>query len=610
MGGRGPVVTLTLTSDDKTKPGFNSAEGNADRFGDSVKKVGLAVGAFAVGAGLAIGGFALKSIGAFSDLALKADEFSNKTGLAVEDASRWLEAAGDLGINTDAVSKAIGKMNNVLGKSPEMFAELGVEIARNADGTEDVNQTFLNTIAALQGIEDPADRNAAAQQLLGKGWTELSEIMADVPADELASALADVSDAKVIDEAEVEKAKRMRAAMDNLKDKFEDVQLAIGEKLVPAITAGVTWLDEKLGPAVQSVAGWVQNSLMPAIGDFVALVQEKWPQIQAAIEPVLTWFQETTQTVLDIVQGLWSVFGDTILAWIVATFENIRLAIEGAMQVIKGIIDTVLGLLTGDWGRAWDGIKAIAEGVWKLIEATIGQIITNIKAQISGVLAALGSLMSGAWDGIQSTASTAWGAIETAITAPFTEAADLISGAVDEIVGFISGLPGRITDLAGDLLSAGSSIGSSVVEGIVDGLSGAASYVGSFATAIASAAKTAAVSAVNWIIDKLNSALEFSVDGPGFLPDINFNPPNIPRLSFHTGGIVPDAGEVMALLEGKEMVLNDDQQARLFALANGATAGTRRSGNTYINVPAGYRPADIARLDRLYRRRNGYATAR
>jgi hypothetical protein len=119
-----------------------------------------------------------------------------------------------------------------------LFKELGIEIERTSSGATDVNGTFLNVIDRLNRIEDPAQRAAAGTRLLGRSWMELAELVS-VGSDGLSASLASVSGAKVIDAEEVQKARDLRASMDELKDRFEDLTLELGEKLVPAVTQAI-----------------------------------------------------------------------------------------------------------------------------------------------------------------------------------------------------------------------------------------------------------------------------------------------------------------------------------------------------------------------------------
>jgi uncharacterized phage infection (PIP) family protein YhgE len=206
---------------------------------------GLATGVAALGAG------ALKAVDEFASLGIEVGKFSDATGVAADDASRLMEVAGDVGIDVGSLESAIGKLNKTI--DPELFADLGIEIAKTADGATDVNGTFLNVIDKLNGIKDPAEKARVASKLLGKGWQEMAELIGQ-GSDKLSKSLEEVSDAKVIDKDEVEKARRYRAAMDELNDAVQDMVLSVGAGLTPAVVG----LSDALKPAA-SLLGWVAD---------------------------------------------------------------------------------------------------------------------------------------------------------------------------------------------------------------------------------------------------------------------------------------------------------------------------------------------------------------
>lgn len=191
-------------------------------------------GTFALGAGAAMAGFAAKGVQAFQDLALEAGKFSDATGLAVEESSRWIEVAGDIGIEAGSVETSIGFMNKTLGKSPDLFKQLGVEVARTSGGAVDANKTFLNVIDRLNGIKDPAERARVASQLLGKGWQSMAELIGQ-GSDKLTKSLEQVSSTKVVTSKELANAREFRASLDDLKDAGEDLTISLGQGLVPVL---------------------------------------------------------------------------------------------------------------------------------------------------------------------------------------------------------------------------------------------------------------------------------------------------------------------------------------------------------------------------------------
>jgi hypothetical protein len=221
------------------KTAVADAEGGMGKFkaGSKVALDAVAANAatFGIAAGAAVGKFVADGITAFQDLALSAGKFADATGLAVEDASRYIEAAGDIGIPIDAVEASIGRLNKTIGADPDKVRDLGVDLVYLRDGSLDVNETFKNTIDRIKGIKDPAEKARVASQLLGKGWQSMAELI-EGGSDKLSASLKEVSEQKVISEEELRMAKEYRAAMDGLGDSADDLKVKSGQRLIPMIT--------------------------------------------------------------------------------------------------------------------------------------------------------------------------------------------------------------------------------------------------------------------------------------------------------------------------------------------------------------------------------------
>ena len=277
------------------KTAVNNAEGGLGKFKagstaifDSVKANAVT---FGIAAGAAVVGFAKESITAFQTVALEAGKFADATGLAVEDASRYIEAAGDIGIPIDAVEGAIGRLNKTIGADPDKVRDLGVDLVYLRDGSLDVNETFLNTIDRLKKIKDPAEKAKVAAQLLGKGWQSMSELI-EMGADDLKTALKNVGDAQVVDPDELRKAKEFRDTMDDFGDKAKALAINFGEFLIPIITDIVELVDK-------TVTG---------LGDMYNYLQKQWNKTYFAT--VWDNIGDTAEMVVDdIEQGFKDIFG-------------------------------------------------------------------------------------------------------------------------------------------------------------------------------------------------------------------------------------------------------------------------------------------------------------
>jgi hypothetical protein len=198
-------------------------------------------GTMALGAGAAIGGFALKAIGDFKDLALSVDEFRNKTDLTLLQASQWVSYSGDLGIEADTITKIFSRVAKAATDEIPAFEELGVAIALGPDGATDVEETFFRVNDAINKLDDPVKQAAYRADIFGKGWMGAAEIIQQ-SSDDIKTSLQGVKDFEVIDEDEIQKAKDLREAQDELGDAFARLSVKLGEKLIPVLEDAVELL--------------------------------------------------------------------------------------------------------------------------------------------------------------------------------------------------------------------------------------------------------------------------------------------------------------------------------------------------------------------------------
>jgi hypothetical protein len=320
------------------KTSVADVEGGMNKFKAGSKSALDAVGAnaqaFAIAGGIAFAKFAMQGVKAFETLALESSKFADATGLTVQDASRWKEVAGDIGIGSDSIQTAINKMNKELGTSPQLFNELGIEIAKTDTGATDVNQTFLNVIDKLKGIKDPAERAKVATQLLGKGWMDMAELI-QKGSSSLKASLSDVSDSKVIDPKEVEKAKNLRETMDNLKDAVDDLSLAIGEGLIPLLS--------DIGNLVKPLESL--NSAMLKIPGV------SWAKEHFGFFPTIQLGKDIFNGLSDAMSGVWGWFKDDEPPKKTAEVFKLLIAngvgLFDAFKAMKGGIFTVLLAIKG-----------------------------------------------------------------------------------------------------------------------------------------------------------------------------------------------------------------------------------------------------------------------
>ena len=328
------------------KTSVGDAQGGLNKFkagsGAIFDTVAANAGMFAVAGGAAFAKFALSGVSAFATLALESGKFADATGLAVEDASRWKEVSGDLGIGSDEIQSAIGKMNKTLGTSPQLFENLGIEVKKTSDGATDVNGTFLNVIDRLKGIKDPAEKARVATQLLGKGWQSMAELI-NVGSVELTNSLRSVSNEQVISAEELRKAKEYRDSMDNLGDSVKKLKLAAGQDLIPALAKGADLLasainafssEDPLQFAIDQVTVYKQG-----ISDAKEDSDDFRQSIKDARNPLLNFAEATKEVTRNLIDAdtAWKLLTDSLSEEVALDEAKTKLAeLEAAAKLAFG----------------------------------------------------------------------------------------------------------------------------------------------------------------------------------------------------------------------------------------------------------------------------------
>jgi len=226
----------------------------------------LAAGAMAGGIG-ALGMVVKSSVSAFVDQATAISKFAQITQTSAKDASDLVNALDDVGISSDTASAVFAKMTKAI--PTKAFADLNIEVGKNADGTTDMVRTFGNVLTKLDTTKDATERARIANAVFGKGWTELTAIL-DKGAEGLQKSL-EANKGLQMSPKDLADAKAFKASMDELGDAAKEAQIKLGRIALPPLTEAITDvanlasgfadLVTKLKEARQEFPGWFNSML-------------------------------------------------------------------------------------------------------------------------------------------------------------------------------------------------------------------------------------------------------------------------------------------------------------------------------------------------------------
>lgn len=568
----------------KAKAGADGIEEGSRRGVGALSKItgalgpigGVIGGAFAVGK---VVDFGKEMFGLGQEL----DVYNKKADTVFEGGSELVKAWADQ--NNEAMGLSKEKLTGLAAGFGDLLKPMGFSAEQAGKMSTEV-VGLSGALSAWSGGQTSAAEvsDILAKAMLGE-TDGLKQLGISISQDEVNTRLARDGKEKLTG-AELAQAKAI-ATQQLIMEKSTDAQKAWADGSMDSIknsnTLSATFeqlkatLAEKLMPIFQTVTGWIVKEAIPFIGQLFergkVLWQEWAPSIAAAVsmiwekaQPVFdairagwdwvvglfksgaddvgnksSWLGETVDklgamfsaafgavqaivsTVVDVVLGIWSRFGDTILDHLRQTWDNVKQIFGGVVDMLTGVFDLIKSVLTGKWGEAWEAIKQILSGAWDVVTGLLDEVWNRISFVFTVIGRTMQDLWNWAWDGIKGAFEGVWNWVKSIpdrigsalsgawnmLSDGFTLAVAWVRSKWDELYGWVTGLPGKI---------------SSGVSGLWDGF------------------KDAFKSAINWIIDKWNG-LSFtlpSIDIPGLgkIGGNTFSTPHIPRLA-EGGTIIP-----------------------------------------------------------------------
>lgn len=259
-----------------------------------------------------------------------------------------------------------------------------------------------------------------------------------------------------------------------ISDAFSSVSDVITGILVPAFAAIGGFLSEHPG---------LVNALA------IAFIAFKVATVGAGIAMAVF---EGIMTVAKVAMGLYtaaqwlanaSLYGFP-LVWIIAAV----LAVIAIIVLLIANWDHVTAFLSTCWEwikqtaiTVWNAIRDFFVNLWNSIKDKAVEIFNGIKDWIGNTWNSIKETASNVWNSIKETISNAWNNITNTVLSKLVELKNWVVNKFNEIIGFITGLPGRFVQMGRDL-----------IQGLING-------AGAMAGALVGKVRDLASSAINAI---------------------------------------------------------------------------------------------------------------
>lgn len=362
MEGSQAEMTKQITSagnEAADKAGKSSGSKFTGSFGSSVKK-GATVMAAAIGAAVAGTGAMAKGLydaasatAAYGD---NIDKMSQKIGLSSDAYQEWDFIAQHSGTSMESLKMAMTKLSTAAANGSDAFQKLGIstEEAQNMSREELWNRSIL----ALTNIKDETERARIAQELFGRGATEMGALLNTSAADIEAMKNQAHELGIVMSEEDVKASAAFQDSLQNMTQAFSGLKNRLTSEFLPGITSVMDGLTQIF--AGDSASG-------------VALIKEGIASISEKIKEVLPTLVETG--------------GEIMTALLDAITENLPELIPLATNIL-----TTLG------GAIVEALPTLITAGADIIVSLVGSIVEHAPELLEGAVAAVGALTGGIVD--------------------------------------------------------------------------------------------------------------------------------------------------------------------------------------------------------------------
>ena len=453
-------VTVDLIVDPKKAlEGLNAVEGKST----SLAGILGGLGGVAAAGVVALGTAAIAAAGALTAATLSAGAYAEDVQLAASkthlttDAVQELQYASKVtGVEFETISGSLTKLTKSMGAAQEgsgaqaeAFARLGVATTDANGNLLDSTQVYAQVISALGQVENPAERDVLAMQLLGKSATELNPLI-DGSAGSLADLAAQAHEAgAVLSEDMLSKLSSVDDAFDTLQAGADAAKNALGLTLMPILqelgTQGTGLLGDfthavldadgdlsKAAPAIGEVFGNAAQFLLTQIPKFLEVgtsivtslimgIASQLPSLVSQAVPILAGFVVTLlgqlpllldaglKVLIALVQGITAALPTLIPAAVTAIIGLVTALVDNLPMLLDAGIQLLLGLALGIVSAIPQLVEALPEVITSLIVGLVSAIpqlviagvqlflaiIENLPEIIEGIIAAVPQIIDG-----------------------------------------------------------------------------------------------------------------------------------------------------------------------------------------------------------------------
>lgn len=269
------------------------------------------------------------------------DKNSQRLGMTTEAYQEWSYILSQNGADISTLTTSVRTINNRIDEMSQgsatatrAFHQLGISMQDLEGKSGEENLTLI--IQRLQGMEDETQRNAVANDLLGRSYVELIPLLnkSAESTEELRQKAHDTN--QLLSEEGIQAAVNYTDAMDTLSKSFNGFSSQIGADILP----GITLIVEGITDLLNNTEG-AEEKIEKGIEDTFAAIEKVVPRVGQVLGRIASAAGKRAPEIIQrILQGI---------------IENAPKVAEGIAQILPVILNAIKELLP-DIGKAGGSI--------------------------------------------------------------------------------------------------------------------------------------------------------------------------------------------------------------------------------------------------------------
>lgn len=444
-----------VTSEASAKAGSEGGSKFSASFANVIKGASVAIGAAltaATGAAVATGKAFVNAASDVAEYGNNVDKMSQKMGISATSYQEWDFILQHAGASIEGMKTSMLKLTKAAESGNEAFSALGISQEELASMSQE--EIFAATIKGLQNVTDEGQRTVLANQLLGKGATELGALF-NMSADETEAMRKQVHElGGVMSDEAVKAAADYQDELQNMQTSLTGIKRNMMSQFLPGMSQVMKGLS--LVFSGKGGIGEIKEGLTSVISNVTAMAPQFFSLAQTLIMSLLEGFgpmlPQMATTIFSVInQAILTVCTmlPELLPAITMGIESIMSSIFQCLPLITASLFTLIGDLVS-WLADGNNVETFVNGIVDLVSEIASQMSSILPVLLPAIIKIIGAVANTLVS--PQNIGTLVKAVLQIASSIFVALVNCVPELINFVIGVFNNIKGYVTSFGGTFL--------------------------------------------------------------------------------------------------------------------------------------------------------------